>query len=81
MYNYINMNRSILLGIKKIPLCTNCNHFIEDKVKKYGQCKLSGKNNSATGKFEYKYASSFRINMLNCCGTVGWFFEEIPKPK
>jgi hypothetical protein len=73
------MNRSIMLGIKKLPLCTNCNHFIGDKVKRYGQCKLSGKKNSVTGIIEYKYASSFRINMLNCCGVDGWFFEEKPK--
>lgn len=71
---------SIFIRNQKLPICSNCIHFIEHKTnypydplssdKLYGKCKKFGEVNIVTGIYEYDFASLCRDN-INKCGKYG----------
>jgi hypothetical protein len=77
-----------LSKIAQLKPCFKCAHFIGDKTKDYGKCKMFSEKDTTTGKVIYHYASVFRIDMLKCsdpqsgsthftldrCGTDGKYF-------
>ena len=78
---FLILNRSfssqkIFIRNTKLPICSNCVHFIEhtnnypyDPVpsdKQYGRCKKFGEVNMITGEIQYDLSSSCRLDDSKC---------------
>ncbi len=71
---------SIFIRNQKLPICSNCIHFIEHKNnypydlvpsdKLYGRCNHFGEIDVITGIVEYDFATLCRDN-INKCGKYG----------
>jgi hypothetical protein len=57
----------------RLPLCTNCIHFINNIGTNYGKCKLFGEKNKITGEIKYLYASYCR-EYSELCGKNATFY-------
>jgi hypothetical protein len=64
--------------IAQLKPCFKCIHFVGHKTKDYGKCKLFSKKDTTTGQVIYNYASVFRIDMIDRCGTDGKYFIKKP---
>ena len=77
-----------LIRNTKLPICSNCLHFIEHtnnypydpkpSDEQYGRCKKFGEINLVTGEIQYDLAKNCRLND-NKCGKIG--LEYINKIK
>ena len=69
----------------KLPICSNCLHFIEHtnnypydpspSDEQYGRCKKFGEINMITGQIEYDLAINCRSNVSKC-GNFGSEYTE-----
>lgn len=74
---------SYFIRNQKLPICSNCIHFIEHKNNYpyeplpsdslYGKCNQFGEVNIVTGIVEYDFANMCRDN-INKCGKYGSHF-------
>jgi len=95
MYNkiyFLTLNRIFSTGKnsirnKKLPICSNCLHFIEhtnnypyDPIpndEQYARCKKFGEVNLITGAIEYDLAKNCRLNVEKCGNLGSEYMEKI----
>lgn len=77
-----------LLRNSKLPICSNCIHFLEDKNNypydgipndySYGKCKQFGEINVVTGEINYDFVKICRQDITKC-GLNGALYENKKK--
>lgn len=66
---HMNIEIKSILGIRKIPLCSNCKYFMKHK----NLCTRQFNINYTNGKYEYMPIIIARLPYN--CGHVGYYFE------